>query len=240
MFTDAEREGLRIVVSLLEGQPQDVITYERVVDVLSAAGFSCRLRCASERRRQSISILAPLQSLAPLEADIETPFGRQTLVLERQSSLPRTVESALQQIDYIRRMVGSQTEPGAADELKRHVDDLTRVVIEESLRFTRSGEFEWPMDRFEVEIRRGDKSQEVRVFGPNLARLAHAWLPTDTTPGVAVSEVGEAVVKVLLARAVDDGGLVGAGFRAQHKSAQAARLLGEFLESLSERASDAE
>ena len=233
MQSEITREALLAFVDILEKYPQGLLTYERMVELMSAIGISCRLRCEVRHWQQSVTIIAPPSSLVPVEAAIETPFGTQRIDLEQRMSLPQSIQSALGELSSILREINHHrsTNEGQVDELKKRAQEIERMVVEESIRFTRSGSFTWPMDRFQLQIQWKDESEEVTVYGPQLARLAHASLPADTTPGIAVDELGEAVVKLILGHTIESGGFIGEGFKAKHKSTRAAQLLKEFLDS---------
>jgi hypothetical protein len=236
MTSNINKEALTAFIDIVEEHSQGLITVERAVELTTSIGFSCRLACQMENWHQSVTFIAPPSTLSPVEAEIHTPWGDQNIELEQRSSLPRVVENALSELRHILEVISRGEGDGATTDQRQEfvvrAREMERTVVENSLQFSRSGSFNWPMDRFQLRIELGERSALVTVFGPCMAALARASLADATAPGVGVSDVAEAAVKLLLDRTIERGSSIGAGFRAREESLQAAHLLREYLGSL--------
>jgi hypothetical protein len=236
MTSNINKEALTAFVDVVDEHSQGLIPFERAVQLMTAIGFSCRLACQMEKWHQSITLNAPPSTLSPVEAEIHTPWGDQNIELEQRSSLPRVVENALSELRHILDIIGrGESHSATTDQRQEFVvraREMERTVIENSLQFARSGSFNWPMDRFQLRIELGERSELVTVFGPCMAALARASVADETVPGVSTRDLAKATVKLLIGRTIEPGSSIGAGFRAREESVQAANLLREYAGSL--------
>ena len=233
MGATIDRKALAVFVEILDSSPASLISFERAVELMTAIGFSCRLACQHEDWRQGISFFGPPGMLAPVEVEVETPVGRQHITLEQSMSLPATIGNALGELRHIREALQQTDNEGVDEERRRHLiekaREMERGLIENTGPFQRSGLFKWPMDRFQLQISYGERSELVTICGPLMALLSHSSLADDTVPGVNVRDVARATVKLLMDREIERGRSIGSGFRAREEGAKLAELLREYI-----------
>ena len=240
MGTKIDKQSLAAFIDVLDSGAQSLISFEHAVELMTGIGFSCRLACRQEDWRQGISFFGPPSTLAPVEAEIETPVGRQRLTLKQHMSLPSTVSSALGQLESLHRALETIGPDGIDEERRRRLIDeageMQRGLLEHGRpNFARSGIFDWPMDRFQLLISDGERSELVTICGPFMALLAGASLADATMPGVNVRDLGEATVKLLMDRTIERGRSIGSGFRAREEGERLSELLREYVAALSPR-----
>ena len=207
MTSTINRDALAAFVDLLDNKPQSLISFEHAVQLMTQIGFSCRLACQIENWNQSVRFFGPPSALAPVEAEVETPLGSQHITLEQYMSLPQAVHSALEEMHQIlhqlRELEAKGLETAQCQELMKRAQVMERDIVDGPGRFQRSGSFEWPMDRFQLLIEYGDRAEVVTICGPFMAVLSRASLADETEPGVGVSDIAKATVKLLMDRTIN-------------------------------------
>jgi hypothetical protein len=238
--TKIDKQSLAAFIDILDSRAQSLISFERAVELMTGIGFSCRLACRQENWHQGISFFGPPGDLAPVETEIETPVGRQRITLERNMSLPSTVSSALAQLRHLRQALETIGADGVDEEQRQRLmyeaSEAERGLLENGRpHLERSGIFNWPMDRFQLLISHGKRSELVTICGPVMAMLARASLADSTMPGINVQDLGAATVTLLTDRTIEKGSSIGSGFRAREEGARIAQLLREYVSALSSR-----
>jgi hypothetical protein len=232
------REGLAALIDVIDEGPTSFISYERAGQLLSAVGLSYRLACHTENWEQSITFCGPPSSLVPAEAEIETPFGHQSLTPQQYAQLPKVVQSALEQLSHVFGAIKAVYEPGLGLGPQKELVDRARQAEEDLRRglgvVQRTFSFRWPMDRFQLLVEYGDRSAHITICGPLMALLREGFLSDPTSPGVGVLDMAEAAVKVLMDRTLKPSTFHSTANRMRDEAKQAVDLLRDYLASIPE------
>jgi hypothetical protein len=95
--------------------------------------------------------------------------------------------------------------------------------------YERGADFYFPMDEFELQIEWEGRQKSITIFGPHIARLAHSYLPDDSTPGIPVCDLVTVVSELLTKRRPEPVPYLGTRRNAEWKSIETAKILKSYI-----------
>jgi len=239
MTLQINKSALIHFAEVVEEQPTDLVALERISELTTAIGFKCRLASAVQTWKQQLTVEGPPSTLSPLEVQIDTPWGEQQVELEPRLHPSTKVHEALNAFHHIVEMLDRCRELHAPDpQLVDRARELERVLLGESLRFARSGTFDWPMERFQVRLEWGNHFELVTIMGPRTAILADAFVSDPTSPGIPLRDVAMAVLKLLTGRILERSAFLATNNCVRDEARRAAAALKELAETYEQGESD--